>query len=201
MTNLLVVNSSFRENSASNLLTAEFAKNWQAKFTNGKIQIHDLRTNLLPHLSENLASSIHKNFEDLTIIEQTSLALARKIINDVKLADLLVLGVPTYNFNLPSSLKAWIDHLTISGETFKYERNGPKGLLNEKKVLVLSTIGGTYPNNKLDFQTPYLQAIFEFIGITDLTFIGTQSLDMGDQIRSQNLNSSYQKIKQFVDSL
>jgi len=84
-----------------------------------------------------------------------------------------------YNFAIPSSLKAWIDQIVRMGKTFGYGPSGARGLLGNKKVIVVTARGGAYekgtPGEKLDFQEPYLRHIFGFIGVTDVTFIHAEN--------------------------
>jgi len=202
--NLLLVESSFRgENSASRLLTAEFMRHFQAKFPQSKITTDDLRLNPAANLDENLFGSWLIAAEKLTPKQQQSLQRANQIIASVKKADILVFGAPLYNFNIPASLKSWLDNLSRGGETFIYTQEGSKGLLdNNKKVIVLTAIGGIYQNeNEADFQSPYLRHILAFNGLTDITFIKAQGLDMGAELREQGLNKAYQEIAQLVANL
>jgi len=148
---------------------------------------------------ENLWQSWLQNPADLTPKQQTVLKRANEIIASAKKADILVFGAPLYNFTVTSTLKAWLDHLTRSGETFIYTENGVQGLLNNKKVVVLGAIGGNYENEG-DFQTPYLRYVFGFNGLTDVTFINAKALNF-EQMRQQSLENACKQIKQFVDNI
>lgn len=87
-------------------------------------------------------------------------------------ADIIVIGVPLYNFNIPSALKAWIDHVVRAGKTFSYQSGKPEGLLKDKKVYLAIASNGVYsdgPMKPYDFGEPYLRFILSFMGITDVT--------------------------------
>ena len=115
-------------------------------------------------------------------------ALAREsdpLLEEVEAADVIVIGVPMYNFGIPSTLKAWVDHITRAGRTFRYTAKGPEGLLTNKKVFVIAARGGIYtgesPNKAFDFQESYLRAILGLSGLTDITFIRVEGQRMGPE--------------------
>ena len=101
------------------------------------------------------------------------------LIAEVQAADVLVIGVPVYNFGVPAALKAWIDMIARARETFKYTENGPVGLLTNKKAYLVVASGGTEVGSAIDFATPYMKHVMGFIGITDVTVIsaGQQMMD------------------------
>jgi FMN-dependent NADH-azoreductase len=107
--------------------------------------------------------------------EQAIAKLSDALIEELEAAEVIVIAVPMYNFSIPSTLKAWFDHITRAGRTFRYTANGPEGLLKDKKVFVVTARGGVYsgdsPVKSYDFQEPYLRAILGFNGLTDVTFI------------------------------
>ncbi|HWE06234.1 MAG TPA: NAD(P)H-dependent oxidoreductase, partial [Rhizomicrobium sp.] len=92
------------------------------------------------------------------------------------------IAAPMYNFTISSTLKAWIDHITRAGRTFGYTAQGPEGLLKNKKVFVVTARGGIYSGDSAmkpyDFQEPYLRTILGFLGMTDVTFIHTEGLNI-----------------------
>jgi FMN-dependent NADH-azoreductase len=99
-------------------------------------------------------------------------------------SDIIVIGAPMYNFTIPSQLKSWIDRITVAGKTFKYGPGGVEGLAGGRKVIIVSTRGGLYgastPMATFDHQETYLQGVFGFLGITDITFVRAEGLSMGD---------------------
>lgn len=114
-------------------------------------------------------------------------------------ADIVVVGAPMYNFAIPSQLKAWIDRLAVAGRTFRYTDKGPLGLAGGKRVIIASSRGGLYgPEtgmSALDHQETYLRGIFNFFGITDITFIRAEGLALGEAQREQALAAARADIR------
>jgi len=133
--------------------------------------------------------------------QQEELAVSNKLIAELQQADEYVFGVPMHNFSIPSTLKLWIDQVARAGKTFSYGADGPKGLLTGKKATVLIASGGVYEQTaieSLNFVTPYLRAVFGFLGITDVKIIaaeGTAQL-MGGKVDPQTfLAPSLEKVQ------
>lgn len=104
------------------------------------------------------------------------LALSDTLVEQLEAADLLVITTPVYNFGIPAALKAWIDQVARAGRTFRYTNNGPVGLLQHKRAIVLVTSGGTRIGSDIDFTTPYLKHVLGFIGIHDVKFVAADAL-------------------------
>lgn len=116
-----------------------------------------------------------------------------KIMDEFLAADVIVIGAPMYNFGITSSLKAWIDRIAVAGKTFHYTANGPEGLAGGKRVIVASTRGGIYsqgPAAGMDFQEPYLRAVFGFLGITDVEFVRAEGVAMGDDHKAKAIDGA-----------
>ncbi|MGB7431159.1 MAG: NAD(P)H-dependent oxidoreductase [Ahrensia sp.] len=113
---------------------------------------------------------------DRTPEQAQRLALSDQLIGELENADVLVLGVPMYNFAMPASLKAWIDLVARAGRTFAYTENGPKGLLEGKKAYVVITSGGVPLGSAYDFTSGYIKHVLSFIGIEDVTIISADQL-------------------------
>lgn len=122
--------------------------------------------------------------------QREALAVSDKLIAELQQADEYVFGVPMHNFSIPSTLKLWIDQVARAGKTFSYGADGPKGLLTGKKATLLIASGGVYERTameSLNFVTPYLRAVFGFLGITDVRIVaaeGTAQL-MGGKVDPQ----------------
>ena len=114
--------------------------------------------------------------EQRTADQSTELALSDTLIEEIRQADTLVIGVPVYNFGIPASLKAWVDQITRAGVTFRYTENGPIGLMDGKRAIVVVASGGTPVGSDYDYASPYLKHILGFIGISDVTVIAADSL-------------------------
>src|SRR5262249_37703236 len=119
----------------------------------------------------------------------------------LKGADVVVIGAPMYNFGIPSTLKAWFDHVLRAGITFRYTQNGPEGLVTGKRALVVVTRGGLYsegPAQAMDSQEPHLRTLLGFIGITAVAFVRAEKLAFGDEAREQSLNVARSQLADFV---
>jgi len=125
------------------------------------------------------ADWINANFtpiETRTDSQKAKLALSDALVEEVRRADTLVIGMPIYNFGIPATLKAWVDHVARAGVTFRYTENGPVGLLEGKRVIVVIASGGTSVGSDIDFASPYIRHALKFIGITDVTIIAADAL-------------------------
>ncbi len=104
------------------------------------------------------------------------LAESDALVSELRNADTLVLSTPIYNFGVPAALKAWIDQVCRARETFRYTDDGPQGLLEGKRAIVIVTSGGTAMHSDIDFASDFLRHVLGFIGITDVSFIGADQL-------------------------
>jgi len=123
------------------------------------------------------------------------LAQSTSMIDEVKAADVLVIGVPIYNFSIPGALKAWIDLIARAGETFQYSETGPKGLLEGKRAYLVVTSGGVPVDSPVDFATPYMRHVLGFIGINDVEVIGADGLVMNEE---EGLAKAHSKIAELA---
>jgi FMN-dependent NADH-azoreductase len=183
MTQLLVIESSANlASSVSRDLTRAFLAGYQTAHADAEVVTHDLVADPVPHLGVDLIGGFFGKPEELTEAQEAAIALSDKLISQVETASVIAIGVPMYNFGIPSSLKAWIDHIVRAGRTFRYTENGPQGLLTGKKVVLLLASGGVYsdgPYKPYDFQETYLRTILGFIGLTDVTVVRAEGLALG----------------------
>ncbi len=182
MAQVLVIESSARhQGSVSRQLTEQFIARWQAAHPADRIKIRDLAVDQVPHLDANLLGGWMTPAEQQSDAEKVALALSNALTDEVLAADVLVLAAPMYNFGIPSTLKAWLDHVLRAGVTFKYTENGPQGLLSGKRAFVLTARGGIYAGSSMDHQEPYLRQAMAFIGIHDVAFIHAEGLNLGGE--------------------
>jgi len=195
MSRVLVIESSARkEGSVSRQLTAEFLANWKAAHPDDEIVVRDLANEPVPHLDIDLLGGWTKPAGQQSEAEQAALARSERLTAELLAADVLVLAAPMYNFAIPSTLKAWLDHVLRAGVTFKYTENGPQGLLTGKRAFVLTARGGIYAGSPLDHQEPYLRQALGFIGIHDVSFIHAEGLNMGGDFLQQGLARAKEKL-------
>src|ERR1700680_3776994 len=175
---LLQIDSSARTSSVTRRLTAKFAEEWRKNHALGEVIQRDLSATALPMITDDW-SATQLEAAKLTPAQRSYLATSDKIIEELEAADTVVIGVPMYNFSIPSLLKSWIDQVVRIGKTLGYGPNGPQGLLGRKKVILITSRGGAYAKGTgreaFDFQEPYLRHILGFIGLTDVTFIHAEN--------------------------
>ena len=191
MVNILHIDSSPRgERSHSRELSKEFVSGWRAAHPEDAIAYRDLGHYPVPHVDEAWIAAAFSPPETHTPELTEALRISDELIDEFFAADRYVFGVPMYNFNIPSTFKAYIDQIVRINRTVALDAQGFRGLVEGKKAVIITARGGdfsaTSPAVAYDFQEPYLRAIFGFIGITDIQFINANSLNEGDA-RTQSL--------------
>jgi len=124
-------------------------------------------------------SWIDANFTDAserTDAQRKALAASDALVAELKAADMVVIGAPVYNFGVPGALKAWIDQICRARETFRYTENGPVGLLDGKRAIIVMGSGGVEADSAADYMTPYLRHVLGFVGIHDVQVIAADRL-------------------------
>lgn len=197
--NILQVNSSARVNgSHSTQLAGAITLALQTAHPGARVTIRDLAREPHPALDEVALGALFEPAEARTPAQAARVALDDALIAEVQAADRLVIGVPMYNFGVPSQLKNWIDAISRAGVTFRYTNQGPVGLLQGKKVTFALTRGGVYRNTPKDSQVPYLRTIFGFLGMTDLHFVYAEGLAMGPEAERAGLAAAQSQIEAVV---
>ncbi len=176
-TRILTVTSSLAgADGASNRLIGQLLTQLQRNY--GEVEIHrrDLSADTTPHLTPNTVAAMQTAPEKRTTAQETSLELASILTRELLETDVLILAAPMYNFSVPSTLKAWLDHVAWAGVTFRYTASGPEGLVKGKKVYIVATRGGVYRNTDADTEIPYLRQVLSFLGLTDIHIIYAEGL-------------------------
>jgi FMN-dependent NADH-azoreductase len=183
MTNVLIVDSAATgDSSVTRRLTGELEAILRGR---GPVRIvhRDVGTHPIPHLTAETTPAI-RGAEAETDAARDAIALSDALIAELKAADLIVIGAPMYNFGMPSTLKAWFDHVARAGITFRYSEAGPEGLLKNKKAIVIESRAGLYnsgPSAAMDSQEPHLRTLLGFVGLDDLTFVRVEKLAFGPE--------------------
>jgi FMN-dependent NADH-azoreductase len=149
-----------------------------------RVIYRDLGSEPIPHLTQATLAGVRG--EPVTEVERATRALSDELVEELRAADIIVIGAPMYNFSVATGLRAWFDYVLRSGVTFSYSVAGPKGLLNSKRVIVVESRGGLYsegPAQALDFQEPYLRHLLGFMGLTDVTFVRAEKVGYGPEAR------------------
>jgi FMN-dependent NADH-azoreductase len=179
--------SIFSDGGESSRLASAFVSRWRAAHPGAEVMVRDLGREPVPHLTAERFQSFLAKPEERTPAQQSMAGFSDALIAEVERADVIVLGLPMYNFGVPSTLKAYFDHIARSGKTFKYTEKGPVGLLTGKKAIIFATRGGLYAGTPLDTQTSYVRDFLRFLGISDVEFVYAEGLAMGDAPKSTAL--------------
>lgn len=182
MAKLLQINSSlFGDSGNSTTLANDFVQRWKTQNPAGEVIVRDFATEAVPHLDATRVQALFSPAESRTLEQQTIIDYADQILAEIQSADVIVMGVPMYNFGIPSTLKAYFDHIARAGVTFKYTETGPVGLLTDKPVYVIAARGGVYAGQAADTQSQFLKNFLGFIGLKDVRFIYAEGLNMGQK--------------------
>lgn len=193
MPTILSIQSSARhENSHSRDLSKELIAKLN-KSGNFDVRERDL-TQTIPHVNEKWLGANWTPKTDRNAEQKAHLELSDKLVEQLKAADVLVIGAPIYNFSVPAALKAWIDMVCRAGDTFKYTENGPEGLLKGKKAYVVIASGGVPVDSPYDFATPYLRQVLGFIGITDVEIIAADGLVANEAASLAKANAEIERL-------
>jgi len=199
MTKILQIKSSiFSAGGQSGQLTDTFIKNMATRSPEAEVVVRDFAKDGVPHLDETRFMSFLTKPEERSSEQKAVVDYSDALIKELKEADVIVLGLPMYNLGLPSNLKAYFDHISRAGETFKYTETGPVGLLTGKKAYVVATRGGNYQGTPYDTQTDYIKVFLGFIGITDVEFVYAEGLNMGEEPKSAALESARSQLEKKV---
>jgi FMN-dependent NADH-azoreductase len=197
MRNLLLVTSSiFGAHSKSRAIASDLVEHLRDAAEPVSVVTRDVST--LPHFDGATLAALTTAADQRSNEEASRVTLADRLIEEVEAADTIVIAAPMYNFAIPSTLKAWIDHIARAGRTFRYTEKGPEGLLKDKKVYVVASRGGLYahggPAAALDFQEPYLRGVFGFLGMNDVEFVYAEGLSMGEEVAAKGLAAAHAQV-------
>ncbi|WGO98817.1 NAD(P)H-dependent oxidoreductase [Saccharophagus degradans] len=198
--NILHVESSlFGEGGVSSQLSTELVAKLQNKYADVNASVNTGVNTGVNIVKRNLAADPipHLDLATITAIGEGKPVIGDTLIQELKNADILVLGVPMYNFGVPSGLKAWFDHIARAGSTFKYTETGPVGLLENKKVYVVTSRGGYHKDAASDVEVPFLKTFLGFLGLNDVEFIYAEGLNLSGK-RKQGLADASAKIAALV---
>ncbi|MDB6065983.1 MAG: FMN-dependent NADH-azoreductase [Pedosphaera sp.] len=182
MKNILLIQSSPRGlESYSEKVARAIVGDLEERHPGANVVVRDLAQNPPPHVGQAFVGGLSTGPEQRTPEQTKALVLSDVLIDELLAADIIVLAIPMYNFGLPSTLKAWIDHVVRIGRTVSYSQKGPEGMLKGKRAILVLARGGVYsdgPAKPMDFQEPYLRTVLGFIGITDIDVVPVEGLAM-----------------------
>jgi FMN-dependent NADH-azoreductase len=199
MKTLLTLKTSlYSQQGESSRLADAFAQAWQAREPASRIIVRDLAADPVPHLTAERFGAFLAKPEERTAEQQGVVDYSDRLIAELKDADAIAIGLPLYNFGVPSMLKAYFDHIARAGVTFRYTAEGSVGLLTGKKAYVFATRGGRYAGSPLDNQTAYLRQFLAFLGITDVEFVYAEGLAIGPDVKKAALARAQRTVADLV---
>lgn len=201
--NILQINTSARvyennQGSQSTRLANELVAKLAAAESGARVTVRDLARQPQPALDEAALQALFTPAEQRTPEQAARAALDDTLIAEVQAADVLVLGVPMYNFGVSSQFKNWIDAIVKARTTFRYTETGVEGMLKGKKVYAVLSRGGKHRDTPADSQVPYLRTVLGFVGMSDVEFIYAEGLAMGPDAEAAGLAEAREQIDALV---
>ena len=198
---LLHIDSSvLMDNSVTRELSRAVVEAWQVAHPAIDVIYRDVAADPPAHLSAEIVAARFLPAEQHSDRQRDEMASDEILLQEFLAADVIVLGVPMYNFSIPSQLKAWLDRVLVSGRTFRYTAAGPVALIEGKKAVVVSARGGIYSSaagQVMDHQESYLKAALGFVGVQDLTVIRAEGVNMEGR-RKPAIAAARQQIRAMV---
>jgi FMN-dependent NADH-azoreductase len=196
MTTLLQINASINDdNGQSSQLANQFVAAFRTRIPNAKIVLRNVAAaDPVPHLNAERFGAFITKAEERNAEQHAVVAYSDRLIDELQQADVIVLGLPMYNFGVPSQLKAYFDHVARAGVTFKYTDKGPVGQLTGKKVYVFAARGGLYAGTPMDTQTSYVRDFLRFLGMADVEFVYAEGLAISPQSKEEGLAKAVAEI-------
>lgn len=196
MTTLLQINASINTDTGqSSQLAHQFVAAFHRSHPHAKVVVRNVAAaESVPHLNAERFGAFVTRAEERSTAQHAVVAYSDALIDELQQADVIVLGLPMYNFGVPSQLKAYFDHIARAGVTFKYTEKGPEGLITGKKAYVFAARGGLYAGTPMDTQTSYVRDFLRFIGISDVEFVYAEGLNLGAQSKEAGLAKAVAEI-------
>jgi FMN-dependent NADH-azoreductase len=150
----------------------------------------------LPLLTQDMVNAFYTPEDKLTDNQKEELVLSNLLIKEIEDSEIIVMGIPIYNFSVAGSVKAYFDLIARVGVTFKYTDKGPFGLFENKKVYIVITSGGTPFMSDADFASAYIKHFLGFLGITDVNFISADQLMINSEVQIKNAKKQITELVQ-----
>jgi FMN-dependent NADH-azoreductase len=197
---LQLTSSLFSENGQSSHLADTFVARWKDANPGAHVIVRDLARPPVPHLDAARFGAFLAQPGSRTAEQHEVIRYSDALIDELRRADVIVIGLPMYNFGVPSTLKAYFDHIARAGVTFRYTEKGAIGLLSGKQAYVFATRGGKYAGTPFDLETGFVRQFLAFIGIADVEFIYAEGLALGDASVQASLSLAHGAIDRIADT-
>jgi len=197
---LVITSSILAENGQSIALANRFIEQASAR-NDVNVTQRDVVKTSLAHLDISELGAWQVAAAERSAEQQALAARSDELLAELRANDVLVIAVPMYNLGIPSQLKAWFDRVLRAGETFRYTENGPQGLVEGKRAIILAARGGQYAGTEFDSQTPHLKAMLGLMGIKEVDVVYAEGLNLGEQQREAAIKEAFQAIDQLVEGL
>jgi len=195
MQTILHLNTSiFGEDGQSSRLAAEFV----ARIPRARVIARDLARDPVPHLDAARFGAFLSKPESRTAEQRAVLAYSDMLIDELRQADTIVLGLPMYNFGVPSQLKAYFDHVARAGVTFRYMEKGAVGLLTGKQAYVFAARGGLYAGTPKDTQAAYVRDFLAFVGVSEVAFVYAEGMATVAEARTRPLAGARRTLQSMI---
>lgn len=191
-------NSVFSDDGKSSQLADAFVERLRAAEPETRVIRRDLARYPVPHLDQETFFAGLTPGAERTAEQERAAALADTLVDELLAADTVVVGVPVYNFLVPSTLKAWFDHVARAGTTSRYTENGPVGLIEGTDAHVFLTSGGQYAGSHLDFAANYVPHMLGFLGIEDVSVTRAEGLAMGEESSREAMDAAHERIEKLA---
>lgn len=184
----------------STQLSGELLQGLHRIHGNVQLTTRDFSTDPVPYLDGAWLKALFTPAADRTQEQSDKVAYSDALIAELQATDVLVIGVPMYNFTVPAMLKSWTDHVARAGVTFKYTEKGAVGLVTGKKVYLVLALGGKHDEGVTDHMRPYLRTLLGFLGMTDIEIVVADGLNMGETYRAQGLQQARDQIQTLLNN-
>lgn len=192
---ILQLNTSARSIGANSTSVADLiTTRLKQKDSESSLRLRDMARDPHPMLDEPALNALFTPADQRSEAQHARMAQDDALISEIQNSDIIVLGVPMYNFGITVQLKSWFDAIAKAGVTFRYTENGPVGLLTGKKVYVALARGGIYRDTPNDTQVPYLTLMLGFLGMTDVHYIYAEGFAMGPEAAANAMQEAKQQI-------
>lgn len=184
---LAIQSGIFGAHSNSTQLVQQVVAQMKQLHPDAELTQRDLSVQPLPYFDAEMAMALSTPAAEQSEAQAALASLSSQLVDEVKSADILIIGVPMYNFGIPAQLKSWIDLICRAGLTFNYTATGPVGLLADRPVYIAAARGGIHEGQSSDSQTPFIKTVLGFLGLHDVRIVYAEGLAMGDDAKTESL--------------